>query len=320
MSEKKTRRVFLKMGAATLVAATAKTTIAQSRSAGSRNNAAQTHEYDFTTSAFEGSPDGRAKELWGYNKQFPGPEIRVKEGDTIRVRVNNQMAESTSIHWHGMKQRGTWQMDGVTPISRPPIEPGESFVYEFKAEPAGTHWYHSHTGVQYSDGLYGPLVVEAQSDNYEYDRDQVLMIGDWFVEPSAIVYEKIQNGTYRAAEPVGDGTPKPDYGDVPFESFLFNGKGVLPNDLNGDMNVFKVKKGETIRFRIINSSSTYTFKLQFDRHQMKVIETDGQAVAPVITDCMTIDIGERVDVLVTANHSGSHYIRAATMDGKMGMA
>ena len=111
------------------------------------------HEFNFTAEAFPGRPDGRPKELWGYNRQFPGPEIRVREGDRIRVHVKNELPAPTSIHWHGMKQRNSWQMDGVTPVSHVPIEPGGSFTYEFVAEPAGTHWYHSHTGVQYSEGL-----------------------------------------------------------------------------------------------------------------------------------------------------------------------
>lgn len=277
-------------------------------------------EFDFTTSTFSGDPDGRERELWGYNGVFPGPEIRVKEGDTIRVKVNNQLPAPTSIHWHGMKQRDTWTMDGVTPISRQPIPIGESFIYEFTAEPAGTHWYHSHTGVQYSEGLLGALIVESKDDNYDYDRDQVLMIGDWFVESGDVIFENIKSGTYRAAEKPTLGAPKPDYGDVPFESFVFNGVGQMPDKSSGAPNTFMVKKGETIRFRIINTSSTYTFKMQFGGHEVTIIEADGQPVAPMKADSLTIDIGERVDVLLRANQDGTHVIRASTLDGQQGVA
>ena len=79
-------------------------------------------------------------------------------------------------------------MDGVTPVSRPPIKSGDSFTYEFKAEPAGTHWYHSHTGLQYSEGLHGPLIIESKTNNHDYDRDEVLMIGDWFVDKSDDIF------------------------------------------------------------------------------------------------------------------------------------
>ena len=278
------------------------------------------HEFDFTAEAFSGRPDGRPKELWGYNRQFPGPEIRVREGDRIRVNVKNQLPVATSIHWHGMKQKNNWRMDGVTPVSHAPIEPGASFTYEFVAEPAGTHWYHSHTGLQYSEGLYGPLIIESKTNDYDYDREQVLMVGDWFVEKSDDIFKKIKSGTYMKAENLGKGSAKPDYGDVPFESFIFNGKGRSPDRSQGELNTFMVEKGETIRFRIINSSSTYALKLQIDGHPMTVIESDGHPVQPVTVDGITIDIGERFDVLVKANGSGTHAIRAATLGGKTGLA
>jgi FtsP/CotA-like multicopper oxidase with cupredoxin domain len=318
------RRVFLKIGAASIVTAASSFARSQeqrqSSSGESVDETPDVHEFDFTAKAFSAQPDGRTKELWGYNGQFPGPEIRVQEGDLIRVTVNNQLPVPTSIHWHGMKQRDNWRMDGVTPVSRPPIESGDSFTYEFKAEPAGTHWYHSHTGLQYSEGLHGPLIIESKTNDYDYDREEVLMIGDWFVEKSDDIYEKIKSGEYRKAEKPSKGPTKPDYGDVSFESFVFNGQGQLPDGSKGGLNTFVVEKGETIRFRIINTSSTYALKLQFDQHPMTIIENDGQPVKPVKTDGITIDIGERFDVLVKANRSGKHYIRAATMDGQSGLA
>ena len=203
------RSVFLKVAAALIV--TAVSSFAQGEeqqppsSAEAVDQRPAVHEFNFTPQAFSAQPDGRPKEVWGYNGQFPGPELRVKEGDLIRVTVNNQLPVPTSIHWHGMKQRDNWQMDGVTPVSRPPIQPGESFTYEFKAEPAGTHWYHSHTGLQYSEGLHGPLIIESKTNDYDYDREEVLMIGDWFVEKSDAIYGKIKSGAYVKAEKAGKG-------------------------------------------------------------------------------------------------------------------
>src|SRR5205823_2905152 len=94
----------------------------------------------------------------------------------------NGLPVPTSIHWHGFFQRGTPTMDGVEEVSRAPIAPSESFVYDFVAEPAGTHWYHSHVGVQYGNGLFGPFVVEETTPIASYDRDEVLLINDWFHE------------------------------------------------------------------------------------------------------------------------------------------
>lgn len=316
------RRIFIKAGVATVLtsatAVYAMDILPQPKEAAIIKG--NVRKFNLTTTAFTGSPDGRERELWGYNGQFPGPEIRVKEGEMVRIKVDNKLPAPTSIHWHGMKQRGTWDMDGVTPISRPAIKPGESFEYAFKAEPAGTHWYHSHTGIQYSEGLYGPLIVEARNNPYQYDREQVLMIGDWFVEPSDTIMKNIVGGVYRESEKPAGKPAKRDLGDVPFQSFIFNGKGQLPdNDVSKNHN-FTLNKGETVRFRIVNTSSTYMFKLQFDNHKFTIIETDGQPIKQTEADCLTIDIGERFDILLTADQSGTQYIRASTLDGQEGTA
>ena len=78
-----------------------------------------------------------------------------------------------------MHQIGTWTMDGVEGVSGPPIAPGQTFTYDFIATPGGTHWYHSHAGVQYGNGLYGPLIVEEVKPIARYDRDEILLFNDW---------------------------------------------------------------------------------------------------------------------------------------------
>src|SRR5262245_54507958 len=72
---------------------------------------------------FRSAPDGREREVWGYDGQLPGPALRAREGDTLRVQVVNELSVPTSVHWHGLHQPGTWQMDGVADVSRPPIPP-----------------------------------------------------------------------------------------------------------------------------------------------------------------------------------------------------
>jgi FtsP/CotA-like multicopper oxidase with cupredoxin domain len=277
----------------------------------------------FNVSAWEGAPDGRSREIWGYNKQFPGPEIRAKAGDQLRIQVNNQLPDPTSIHWHGMKQLGTWKMDGVTGVSREPIPAGESFTYVFKAEPTGTHMYHSHTGIQYSEGLVGPLIIDPESNPYQYDSDEVVMISDWFQEAGPVLMEKIRTGAFDKPEKGASSKKskmKMDVGDVPFQSALFNGKGRGPGQPNAELSTFQVDQGERVRFRFINSSSTYAFRLQFDQHKMTVIECDGQPMRPVEVDNLWIDIGERFDVIVEAKQKGTHWIRIGTLDGNEGRA
>lgn len=283
--------------------------------------------------AYQAAPDGRSREVWGYNGQIPGPVIRAKLGETLRIKVVNGLAVPTSVHWHGMHQPGTWQMDGVADVSRPPIPPGAEFVYEFKATPAGTHWYHSHTGVQYSEGLFGPLIVEEATPIAEYDRDEIVFLNDWFVEPSDQLLARLLKGRDMKMGMDGmkmgkedmkmgkDGMDmKRDLGDVPFESALINGKGRFANDTKAPLAVLEAKKGETIRLRVINGSSTYQLRFRIDGHPLTVIATDGAPMQPVVVDNLVINVGERFDVLLKADQDGVHWVRAATLDGREGRA
>jgi multicopper oxidase len=286
---------------------------------------------------FMASPDGRMREVWGYNGQLPGPMFRVKEGARARIRVENGLPVATSIHWHGFHQHGTPTMDGVEGVSREPIAPGESFVYDFVAEPAGTHWYHSHVGVQYGNGLFGPFVVEEASPIASYDRDEVLLINDWFRESGDALLAGLLKSPPMAGMPAarkaapkagmpamkemagmedmgGMAMPMRDVGDVPFQSGLVNGKGRAPGT-KGPLTTVEVGDGETIRLRLINGSSTYAFRYQIDGHPLTVIASDGSPVKPVVVDNLVFAPGERYDVLLRARERGVHWIRAATLDG-----
>lgn len=124
------------------------------------SNQSQLREFTFNITQALAAPDGYEKPMILINNQFPGPLIEANTGDTIRVHVNNLMSNwSTSVHWHGIDQKNTSYMDGVAAITQCGIPPGKSFTYEFATdEQVGTYWYHSHLGVQYTDGLFGPLV------------------------------------------------------------------------------------------------------------------------------------------------------------------
>jgi multicopper oxidase len=154
-------------------------------------------EYAIKVVSQQAAPDGRTRAVFCYDGKIPGPVIRAKEGQAFKIKVTNGLKVPTSIHWHGMHQPGTWQMDGVDGVSHPPIPPGQDFTYEFTATPAGTHWYHSHTGVQYSDGLFGPLIVDEATPIAKYDREEIVLINDWFLEQS----DAILAGLIKAGEP-----------------------------------------------------------------------------------------------------------------------
>ncbi|MBY0523362.1 MAG: multicopper oxidase family protein [Gemmataceae bacterium] len=269
---------------------------------------------------FSAAPDGRSREVWGYNGQLPGPVIRVKDGEKVRFKVVNELGDvSTSVHWHGMHQPGTWTMDGVEDVSRSPIPPGSSFIYEFTATPPGTHWYHSHVGVQYGNGLFGPLIVEEPTPIATYDRDEIVFLTDWFLEAGDVLLARVLKGM-EMKMPMKDKMDmkemKRDLGDVPFQSALINGKGRAPGDTTSPLAVLEVKKGETVRLRLINGSSTYQLRFRVDNHPLTVIATDGAPMEPVAVDNLVINVGERFDVLLKADQDGAHWVRAATLDGK----
>lgn len=120
---------------------------------------------------------GVSRTAFAYNRQVPGPTIRVTEGDRVRVILKNQLMESTVIHFHGLITPNA--MDGVPFITQPPVRPGQTFTYEFVARPAGTHMYHSHHGVdQITKGLLGAFIVTPKGGEPRVVVDAVMIVND----------------------------------------------------------------------------------------------------------------------------------------------
>jgi Putative multicopper oxidases len=150
-------------------------------------------------------------ETWQYSDHFPGPEIRLDEGETVRIDVDNQLSEETTVHWHGIPVPNA--MDGVPNVTQEPISAGETFTYEYDASPAGTYVYHSHVGLQLDTGLSGPLIIEEDSPHVEYDREYTLMIDDFlFGRPTLDSIEAPPGGGPGGSGP-GNGGPGSGPGD-----------------------------------------------------------------------------------------------------------
>ena len=125
------------------------------------------------------------------NGSVPGPLVRLREGETVTIRVTNQLEEVTSIHWHGVLV--PHEMDGVPGVSFPGIKPGETFTYRYPVKQSGTSWYHSHSGLQEQAGHYGPLIIDpAERDPFAYDREYVAMLSDWTFEDPHDVLMKLE--------------------------------------------------------------------------------------------------------------------------------
>jgi FtsP/CotA-like multicopper oxidase with cupredoxin domain len=196
--------------------------------------------------------------VWAYNDRVPGPEIRIRQGEHLSIAVENQLAEETTVHWHGLRVPNP--MDGVPHLTQQPIEPGETFVYEFDVPDAGTYWYHPHqrSFEQVGRGLSGPLIVE-EREPIQVDRDVTWVLEDWRLLRDA----QISN----------------DFGNMMDTGM--SGRVGNTVTLNGRIpDIFSVRAGERLRLRVINVANARIFALEFQDHRPVVIALDGQPVPP----------------------------------------
>lgn len=217
-------------------------------------------------------------QIWGYNSSVPGPEIRIKQGEKLRVIVDNALAEDTTVHWHGMRVPNA--MDGVPHLTQSPIAVGESFTYEFEALDAGTYWYHPHqrSYEQVGRGLYGPLIVEEENP-IRVDRDITWILDDWRLTKKAEISD--------------------DFGGRHDE--IHAGRIGNTITINGQVpESFAVQKGERIRLRLINAANARIFGLDVSKLDATIIALDGQPVTPHKPEGGKLIIGPamRIDLVI----------------------
>src|SRR5260370_552765 len=131
-------------------------------------------------------------DVWCYGGNVPGPEIRLRQGDTLRVSVENRLAQDTTVHWHGLRIPNA--MGGAPYVTQPQIQPEESFVYQFTVPDAGTYWYHphAHSAEQVGRGLMGALIID-EPQPLPVDRDVVWVLGDFRLEDNASIAAGFNN-------------------------------------------------------------------------------------------------------------------------------
>ena len=253
---------------------------------------------------------GRVFPTWLYGGAFPGPEIRVSEGERLRVTLRNELPEPTTVHWHGVPVPNA--MDGVPDVTQAPVEPGSTFVYDFVAEPAGTYMYHSHVGLQLDRALVGALVIEERTPHIAYDRDYTLVLDDWLSSDPQPASARATAGMRGMREMMqrmmggGGGMMVQDPARPEYAALLVNGR--TPEDPP----TFEVRTGEHVRLRLVNLASATTFRVGIAGHLMNVTHADGRPVEPVGVDALVIGMGERYDLLVAADNPGAWTIVAAS--------
>ncbi len=301
---------------------------------------------------------GTVVTTWGYNGAVPGPEIRLKRGETVRARLTNALSDETTIHWHGVNLVNA--MDGVPGVTQEAVRPGELFEYEFRVPDAGSFMYHAHVGHQLDLGLYGPLIVTSDVDEpVPYDREYTVMIDDWrdglgvtepgvhsghatgspgrgpaggfdFLggfganqgsspsqadspSPSPTADDDPEGEPEEDAPPPPGANPGERLGGKVYPMYLINGRPAA------DPQTLEVRSGERVRLRLMNIGADTGFLVAIAGHRMTITHTDGMPIEPVEVEAVRLGMGERYDVVVTADNPGVWQL-AAMPEAKKGFA
>ena len=278
--------------------------------------------------------DGHFRSIITINAQMPGPTIIAHYNQTLNITVFNELrnGEGIAIHWHGIHQIGTPEADGVSHITQNLILPHNSYTYTFQATPAGTHWYHAHSGQQRTDGLYGALIVKDTLPGNVYDNDypeqHTLLLMDWqrmtsldilhSINPGLAYFKEIpiENPPYIQYIPLDFLAYGPDtlvVSAIPFWSGIINDRGRFfdefgrPNVVNpncNNLNCFNVSFGGRYRFRLVGAQAVFAFRFSIEGHSLTVVASDGSPINSIEgVDYLIVNPAERYDIVVHANNT-----------------
>ncbi|MFI8555635.1 copper resistance system multicopper oxidase [Psychrobacter sp. NPDC077938] len=293
------------------------------------------NEFDLYVSKKPVIVNGKSSMATLINDSLPAPTLKMQEGDTVTIRVHNQMNESTSIHWHGLLV--PFEMDGVPGISFDGIPANSTFTYKFKLKQSGTYWYHSHSGFQEQTGMLGAIVIEPKGrERHPVAEDHVIVLSDWtHRDPHNLLKLLKQRADF-------DNYHLPDFkkllSDIAATDLeaaydkrkMWNQMRMMPTDftdlsgektftylMNGKTTAANwtqlVKAGQPVKLRFINASAQTIFDVRIPGLKMTVVATDGIDVAPVAIDDFRIGVAETYDVIVTPTQD-AHTIFAQNID------
>jgi len=273
---------------------------------------------------WELAPGKRIKAM-AYNGRIPGPELRLKEGERVRIVLNNALPEPTTIHWHGVDVPN--QMDGVPGVTQKPVQPGETFVYEFEVTPPGTRWYHTHfqEHKQLDLGLYAPLIIEPNKpDPFPFDREYTLVLAAWATGTGSALpstREGTAGGRGGMGGMMGGGMGRMMEGMMgrggmggmmggghtpAYDTMTINGKAYPATQ------PLKARKGERVRLRLVNASADHTHVIRLAGHRLKVTHTDGNPLVQAVeVEAVPIAPSERYDVQFVAERPGAWFFYCA---------
>lgn len=293
-----------------------------------------TDVYDLLIGETRFKVNGRVGVAQTVNGTVPGPILRLREGNEAIIRVRNQLAETSSIHWHGLIV--PMEMDGVPGVSFAGIEANTTFEYRFPVLQSGTYWYHSHSGGQELRGVYGPMIIDPREpEPFAYDRDYIVMLSDWsFMMPETIMKKMKQMPGYfnfqkRTVGEFLSDTRKygwkntvdnymmwsrmrmdpTDFADVTGIAYTY-----LMNGMTSGANWTGLfNPGEKVRLRFINAATMTIHDVRIPGLKMTLVQVDGQNVAPVEIDEFRFAPAETYDVIVEPKDSRAYAVFAEPM-------
>ncbi|WP_313672813.1 multicopper oxidase domain-containing protein, partial [Sphingobacterium multivorum] len=282
---------------------------------------------------------GKSKRAIAVNGQIPMPTLTFTEGDTAEIVVHNELKESTSLHWHGIFLPN--KEDGVPHLTQEPIKPNSTYTYRFPIIQHGTHWYHSHSGLQEQIGMYGSLILNKRADDKTFRKgiDDLptipVILSEWTnYNPDNIQrmlhtandWAAIKKGSTQSyVEAIKEGKFKTkvtnewkrqlamDVSDVYYDKVLMN--GAHSTDLKS-VNGKALKAGDKVRLRISNGGASSYFWLRYAGGKITVVANDGNDVVPVEVDRLMIAVSETYDVVVTIPNEGTAYEFMATTEDR----
>ena len=277
---------------------------------------------------------GKEKRAIAVNGQIPMPTLTFTEGDTAEIHVHNQLKESTSLHWHGLYLPN--KEDGVPYLTQMPIEPNTTHIYRFPIIQNGTHWYHSHSGLQEQIGMYGSLILKKRENDSTFRKgiDDLptvpIILSEWTDYKPENVHRMLHNAsdwfaikkgtTQSYGEAIKAGHFKTkltnewkrmlamDVSDVYYDKFFING--------TSESQLSQFKAGDKVRLRISNGGASSYFWLTYAGEKITVVANDGNDVEPVEVDRLIIGVSETYDVIVTIPAENTSYEFLATPEDR----
>ncbi len=302
-------------------------------------NAQKLVHYDLTIKDSMVNFTGKTKRAIAVNGQIPMPTLTFTQGDTAEIVVHNELDEETSLHWHGLFLPN--KEDGVPYLTQMPIPPHSTYTYRFPIIQNGTHWYHSHSGLQEQIGMYGNFVMLKRNTDPSFRKgiDDLptipIVLSEWTDYKPDNVHRMLhnatdwfaikKNATQSYAEAIKEGHLKTkltnewkrmlamDVSDVYYDRILMNGKST--SDIK---RIYKepLKGGDKVRLRISNGGASSYFWLTYAGGKITVVATDGNDVEPVEVDRLIIAVSETYDIILTIPRDSIAYEFLATTEDR----